>query len=133
MFEQFAEHMREVHNYKWVCPVCGRIMLDKGKLNFHVQRVHGIPGKTHICHYPGCGKSFTTAQYLIDHFPIHGCEHSCHKCGRGHRKKMDRLDHERHCDGPFNHEVTRHCVRAWHRHAVRTVVEFLCWLSTLLT
>ena len=105
VFERFAEHMRDVHNYRWVCPVCGRIMPDKGKLNFHVQRVHGISGKTHMCHYPGCSKSFTTTQYLLDHFPIHGHEHSCRKCGHGHRKKTDWLDHERCCDGPFNREA----------------------------
>ncbi len=103
--ERFAEHMRDVHDYLWVCHVCGRILSDRGKLNFHVQRMHGDPGKSHKCYYPGCGKSFTTAQYLLDHFPIHSREHSCRKCGHGHRKRMDRLDHERRCDGPFNREA----------------------------
>ncbi len=97
--------MRDMHNYLWVCPVCGHILPDKGKLNFHFQCMHGDPGKSHRCYYPWCGKSFTTAQYLIDHFPIHGREHSCRKCGHGHRKKTDRLDHERCCDGPFNREA----------------------------
>ncbi len=102
VLHQFATHMFDVHNYSWVCPVCGRILMDKGKLNFHVQRVHRIPGKMYTCYYPGCGKVFTTAQYLIDHFPIHGCEHACQRCGRGHRKRTDRQDHERWCKGPFN-------------------------------
>ncbi len=105
VIERFAEHMHDMHDYLWVCPVCGHILPDKGKLNFHMQHVHGDPGKSHRCHYPGCGKSFTTVQYLLDHFPIHGREHSCRKCGHGHRKKTDQLDHERRCDGPLNREA----------------------------
>ncbi len=104
VLNQFAAHMFEVHNYSWVCPVCGQILTDRGKFNFHVQCVHGVPGKTYTCYYPGCGKTFTTSQYLIDHFPIHGREHACQRCGHGHRKRMDRLDHERRCKGPFNCE-----------------------------
>ncbi len=103
--KRFAEHMHDVHDYLWVCPVCGRIQPDKGKLNFHMIHVHGEPGVSHKCFYPGCGKSFSTAQYLIDHLPIHGREHACHKCGHGHRKRTDRLDHERCCDGPFNRDA----------------------------
>ncbi len=102
--KEFAAHMFHVHSYNWVCPMCARIMPDKGKFNFHVQRIHGIPGRTYPCHFPGCGKTFSTAHYLMDHLPIHGREHACSKCGRGHRKRTDCMDHERQCEGPFNHE-----------------------------
>ncbi len=36
MLNQFAAHMFDVHNYSWVCPVCGCILTDRGKVNFHV-------------------------------------------------------------------------------------------------
>ena len=66
--------------------------------------MHGIEGKMYMCYFPGCGKTFPTAQYLMDHFPIHGREHTCRACGHGHWKKTDHLVHERHCKGPFDHE-----------------------------
>ncbi len=117
--ERFAAHMRDVHDYLWVCHVCGHIMPDKGKLNFHHQRMHGSPGELYVCHYPGCFKGFMTAQYLLDHFPIHGREHLCRKCGHGHHKKTDQLDHERRCNGPFNrqeYEVLRESTASRHCH-----------------
>ncbi len=112
VLNQFAAHMFDVHNYSWVCPMCGRILTDRGKFNFHVQRMHGVPGKTYMCYYPGCSKTFMTSQYLIDHFPIHGHEHACRRCGCGHRKRTDHLDHERRCKGLFNCEE----YKALHEH-----------------
>lgn len=61
---------------KFVCDRadCGKLLRDKSSLERHLRghvRLEKIREQKHICTWPKCGKTFTTAWYLKEHQKLH--------------------------------------------------------------
>ena len=70
------------------CDHCNKTFSVKGKLNNHLERVHGPPD--HKC--AQCNKGFTTSHRLTKHIiGVHERPHLCNKCNKvGISEDMDK-------------------------------------------
>ena len=71
-----------------VCPVCSECCKDRNRLEIHIRKKH-VGYKLYVCQI--CSRGFNAYYNLVRHNKLHkkGLDHSCHKCRKVFKEKVD--------------------------------------------
>lgn len=86
-------HLSAEEKFAFECPICGRKVVNKYSLKYHIQTIHE-GRKQHFCHL--CGRGFGNKSNLRSHLISHTTENvSCTICGGKFKNRISLQSHKK--------------------------------------